>query len=174
MKTTKAFYISLLIFVVLFGSVSCTPGIRLNTIAQDSEAKGSYTVIYYGCNFLNDLETIAFLDKEDGQYNFEPYAPEFKYRVKKGLSAEEAFGTAMEFVSCDASFSRTQVKSILAPNGETIGYEVRPLYLPLTYGVNDVLDVNYWLKDGKIVITIRLAPSIEMMLQGGGGNDRER
>ena len=174
MKTTKAFYISLLIFVVLFGSVSCAPGIRLNTIAQDSEAKGSYTVIYYGCNFLNDLETIAFLDKEDGQYNFEPYAPDFKYRVKKGLSVEEAFETATKFVSCNPSFSHTQAKSILAPNGDTIGYEVRPLYLSFIYGTDDVLYVDYWLKDGKVVITVRLSPSIEMMLQDGGGNNREK
>ena len=158
-------------FGVLFGSVSCAPGVRLNTKAQDSEAKGNYTVIYYGCNFLNDLETIAFLDREGGEYNFEPYAPDFKYRVKKGVSAEEAVETAMKFVSCNPSFSRTQVKSILAPDGETIGYEVRPLYLPFTYGVDDVLYVDYWLKDGKVVITVRLQ---EVMLQEGGISHREK
>jgi hypothetical protein len=174
MKNKKTFYILLLMFGVLFGSVSCAPGIRLNTQAQGSEIKGNYTVIYLGCNFLNDLETIVFLEKEGGEYSFVPYAPDFKYRVNKGLSAEEAITTALKFVNCNASFSRTQFKSILAPNGETIGYEVRPLYQSFTYGVDDVLDVNYWLKDNKVVITIRLVPSIEMMLQDGGGNHREK
>jgi len=175
MKNAKKFYILLFMFGVLFGSASCAPGIHLNTQGGgDSKITGSYTVIYYGCNFLNDLETIVFLEKEGGKYNFEPYAPDFKYRVNKGLPADEAIATAMKFASCNASFSRTQVKSILAPNGDTIGYEVRPLYMPLTYGVNDVLDVNYWLKDGKIVVTVRLAPSIEMMLQDSGGSHREK
>ena len=176
MKNTKTFYILLLMFGVLFGSVSCAPGIRLNTQAQGSEIKGNYSVIYYGCNFFNDLETIAFLKKEGGQYNFEPYAPDFKYRVNKGLSAEEALGTALKFVGCNTSFSRAQVTSIVAPNGETIGYEVRPLYMSFTYGVDDVLDVDYWLKDSKVLIYVRLLPSIEMMRQdgGGGGSHREK
>ena len=174
MKNAKTLYILILMFGVLFGSVSCAPGIRLRTQAQSSEVKGNYTVIYYGCNFLNDLETIAFLGMEDGGYDFEPYAPDFKYRVKKGLSAEEAIETAIKFVSCNTSFNRTQVSGILAPNGDTIGYEVRPLYLPFTYGVDDVLYVNYWLKNGKVVINIRLVPSIEMMLQDGGRSHREK
>ena len=174
MKNAKTFYVLLLMFGMFFGSVSCAPGIRLNTRLQDSEIKGSYTVIYYGCNYFNDLETIAFLDKEDGEYNFEPYASDFKYRVNKGVSAEEAIATAIKFVNCNTSFSRVQVSSILAPNGETIGYEVRPLYRPFAYGFDDVLYTNYWLKDGKVVIYVRLLPSIQMMLQDGGESHREK
>ena len=91
MKKAKTLYLFLLMIGVVFSSVSCAPGIRLNTQgAQDSEVAGNYTVIYYGCNFFNDLETIAFLEKEDGKYPFEPYAPDFEYRVKKGLPAKEA------------------------------------------------------------------------------------
>jgi len=172
MKNAKTLYFLLLMFGVVFGSVSCTPGIRLNTQgAQDSEVTGNYTVIYYGCNFFNDLETIAFLDKEDGKYPFEPYAPDFEYRVKKGLSAKEAMETAMKFVTCNTSFSRAQVSGILGPNGETIGYEVRPLYQPFTYGAGDVLYVNYSLRDGKVVINVRLP---ETMLQDGGVSRKEK
>jgi hypothetical protein len=172
MKNAKTLYFFLLMFGVLFGSFSCTPGIRLNTQgAQNSEVTGTYTVIYYGCNFLNDLETIAFLDREDGKYPFEPYAPDFEYRVKKGLSAKEAMETAMKFVSCNASFNRAQVSEILGPNGEMIGYEVRPLYQPFTYGAGDFLLVNYSLKDGKVVINLRLR---ETMLQDSGVSRREK
>ncbi len=161
MKNIKTFYVLLLMLKLLFSSVSCAPGLRLNTQgAQDAEVIGNYTAIYYGCNFFNDLETITFLEKEGGAYHFEPYAPDFKYRVKKGLSSTDAIERAKKSVNCNASFSRTQVSRILAPSGETLGYEVRPLYLPYTYGVDDVLDVDYWLKDNKVVITIR-APSID-------------
>ena len=175
MKNTKMFYVLLLMFGVLVGSVSCAPGVRLNTQGgKDSEIKGNYTVIYYGCNFLNDLETVAFLVKEGEAYNFEPYAPDFKYRVKKGLSADEAIETATKFVNCNTSFSRVQVSSIFAPNGETIGHEVRPLYLPFTYDVDDVLDVEYRLKDGKVVINVRLIPSVEKMRQDSIKSHREK
>lgn len=151
---------------LLFGSVSCTQEIRLNTQeARDAEIRGDYTAIYYGCTFLNDLETIAILKKEGGIYHFEPSAPDIKYRVKKGLSSEEAIETAKKFVNCSASFSRTQMSKIIGSNGQTIGYEVRPLYVPYKYGVDDVLDVDYRLKDNKVVVTIKLRPSMEMMLQ---------
>ncbi len=40
---------------------------------------GVFTIILYG----NDLETIAILGKEGERYTFEPFAPEFKYTVKK-------------------------------------------------------------------------------------------
>ena len=173
MKATKTFYI-LLLFGLLFGSVSCTQEIRLNTQeARDAEISGDYTAIYYGCNFLNDLETIAILKKEGGIYPFEPFAPDFKYRVKKGLSTEEAIETAKKFVNCSASFSRTQMSKILGPNGQTIGYEVRPLYVPYKYGVDDILDVEYRLKDNKVVITIKLRPSMEMMLQNSSDRLRD-
>jgi hypothetical protein len=155
--------------------VSCTPGIRLNTHgAQDSEVAKTYTVILYGCNFFNDLETIAFLDREDDQYTFEPYAPDFKYRVKKGVAATEALTGAENFASCNGSFKRAQLKSIIAPNGDILGYEVRPLYYSFAYGAEDILYTDYRVKGDTVVIKIWLNPSIENMLQGGNGEDREK
>lgn len=177
MKHTRTFYISLLMLGLIFCSISCTKEIRLNTQgAQDSDVSGNYSAIYYGCNFLNDLETVVFLEKEGGKLHFEPYAPDYKYRVKKGLQANEAIETAKKYVNCNALFSRTQVSRILAQDGETLGYEVRPLYLPYRYGVDDVLDVDYRLKDSKVVITVRLRPSVEMLLQDNKGRlgDRDR
>ena len=171
MRTLKGFCVLLLLLGGLLVLLSCAPGIRLNTQGgQGSGLAGNYTVIYYGCNFFNDLETIAFLVREGSGYDFEPYAPDFKYGVKKGLSAEEALETAMKFVSCNAAFGRAQVSSVLAPNGEMLAQEVRPLYQSFAYGVDDILDVYYWLKDRKVIIYVRLVPSIDMMLQGGGRN----
>ncbi|MDH4230541.1 MAG: hypothetical protein OEW04_00755 [Nitrospirota bacterium] len=156
-------------------SISCVPGIRLDTQgAQHSEVTGKYRVIFYGCNFLNDLETIVLLDKEDDNYLFEPYAPEFKYREKKGMDAATAFAEAENFLQCNASFSRTQLRKIIGHDGGIVGYELRPLYAPFTYGVDDVLDANYVVRGDKVVIFIRLVPSVERMLQGDGGRDIEK
>jgi hypothetical protein len=155
--------------------IACTPGIRLNTQAsQDSQVTGTYTVLFYGCNYLDDLETVAFLDKEGDKYSFEPYAPDFNYRVKQGLDANDALAEAGRFVGCNTSFSRSQLSRIIAPDGDTLGFEVRPLYHSFTYGVNDVLNIDYRLRGDNVVITIRLAPSIEKMLESSGPHRRER
>lgn len=173
-KGTKIVCLAAFLLVALF-VVSCTSGIRLNTQGETrySEDAGTYRVILFGCNFNNDLETIAFLDKEDDKYAFEPYAPDFKFKIKKGVPAKEALKEAGEFVNCNTSFRHFQTFGIIGSKGETLGYEIRPLYEPFTYGAEDVLLTDYWLKDDKVVIKIRLNPFIERMLQGGGG-DKDR
>ncbi len=162
-----------IVFLIAAFCTSCAPGIRLSTTGTPGpEIKGDYRVIFFGCNYLNDLDTIAFLDKEDDPYTFEPYAPDFKYRIKKGVGAKDAFEKANKFVQCNSSFSQSQMSTIKAPNGDIIGYEIRPLYQPFTYGVADALNTYYWLKGDKVVIRIMLNPSIENMLQGSGGRGR--
>jgi len=174
MKNTKILYI-LLMLGLLFGAVSCTKEVRLNTKeARDAEVSGSYTAIYYGCNFLNDLQTVAFLEKEGGKYPFDPFAPDFEYKVKKGLTSNEALETAKKFVSCNSQVRDTQVSRILGPDGETLGYEVRPLYLPYRYGTDDILDLDYRLKDNKVVIMIRLRASVEMGIMDNKRRMNER
>lgn len=57
---------------------------RLKTeAAKASDVAGTYTLILFGGTFADDLETFAMLDLEGDQYTFEPYAPEFRYRIKK-------------------------------------------------------------------------------------------
>ena len=154
--------------------ISCAQGIRLNTLgAQGSEVTGRYRVIFYGCNFLNDLETIAFLDKEDDKYIFDPYAPEFNYREKTGLDGPTALAAAEHFLNCNGSYSRTQLRRVVGPDNEIVGYELRPLYAPFTYGVDDVLETDYVIRGDKVVIYIRLIPSVERRLRGGPGRDRD-
>lgn len=154
--------------------VSCTPGIRLDTKeTRDTELAGTYTVIFYGCNYLGDLETIVFLDREGDQYEFEPYAPDFKFRVKKGVPAGEALSEAKKFLSCNQSYRNAQLSRIVTPGGDTVGYEVRPLHYPFIYGL-DVLERDYRIKDNKVVITIRLTPSADMLRRDGSVQERAR
>jgi hypothetical protein len=149
-------------------------------LAGIAEVQGSFTLILYGRRFLDDVETIAILDIEGDQFHFEPYAPDFDFKVKKGIPAKEALSEAQKFVSFHNAFLRSQLSRILDNNGKTIGYELRPLYYHFVYGTSDVMDVYYWLKEGgKIKVTIRLDPEIERKIRfpggdgaagGGGGN----
>jgi len=137
--------------------------------ATPDEMKGTFTLILYGGSYLDDLETIALLDSEGDLYVLEPFAPDFDYRMKKGVPAQEAFKEAEEFVNFHPSFWRSQLSRILDKEGKAIGYEVRPLFRPFIFGISDVLDVTYWLKEkGRVKVTIRLIPSIEKNKLPGG------
>ena len=149
--------------VVIVFLTSCASGLRTQA-ARDSEITGSYAGIFHGCNFFNDLETIVFLDKEGDQYTFEPYSPDFNYKVHKGFSAQEAVSEAKKFVNCSSSFSHSQISSVISPDGRILGYEMRPIYSPFRYGVSDELYTNYQIRSNKVIITIRLVPSVERMI----------
>lgn len=146
-------------------------GESLRTEAWPAVDVGSYTLILYGNRFYNDLKTIAFLDLEGDRYVFDPYAPAFDYRIAKGVPAREAFKKAEHFVSENPSFWRTQLSRIVDKRGNVIGYEVRPYYRPLAAGLSDVLDINYYLKNGKVRIAIQL--KVPEPLLGGDGNKQK-
>lgn len=150
---------------------SCAAGSRLSTVAVREEGitSGTFRVILFGCGYLDDPETIAFLDREGDEFVFEPYAPDFKFRVGEGIPAAEALEMARHFVACSSSFSRSRVTAIRDDAGRTLGYEVRPLYLPLTYGVDDLLRVYYLLRTDRVLIDVWLITSVEHMLHGGDG-----
>jgi len=161
---------SIIILVIIFwlGTLiikSFSRGKSLRTVpAQSNAITGMYTLILYGGKHSNDLETVVILGKEDGRYTFEPFAPEFKYTIKKGVPAKEAIAEAEKFVSWHNSFHRSEIRGIIDDKGNTLGYEIRPLYLPITFGAEDVADVNYKMEADKIIVHVRLNPSIEKKL----------
>jgi hypothetical protein len=138
--------------------------------ANPSEVKGTFTLILYGGNYYDDLETMAILDREGDQYTLDLYKPDFDYRAIKGLPAKEALEKAEKFIRFNPSFWHSQLSKILDDKGDVIGYELRPLYYPITYGSSDVLDVHYWMKEGgRVKITVRLITSVERLRFPGGG-----
>jgi hypothetical protein len=158
-----------LLITALMTAGSCSFGPRLNVQgAGFSEVTGTYTLIFYGCNYFDDLETVAILGKEGGKFVFEPYAPQFNYRTKKGLPAKEALEDAARFIHCHSSYKDSRLSSIVDNDGNILGYELRPIYFPFTFGTDDVLDTFYWIRDDKINVSIKLKPSIERLLSGGG------
>ncbi len=176
MKRMTGRYVFLpLSIIVLIAAGSCAFGPPLTTQrAGVSEVRGRYTLVLYGCNFFGDLETVAILGKEGGKFAVEPYAPSFNYRIKKGLPAREALEEAERFISCHPSYKTSQLSRISDNEGHALGYELRPLYFPFTFGTDDVLDTFYWIWGDKVNVSIRLKPSIERILNGGGpSRDRD-
>lgn len=163
-----SYMIASIFLAVLFVTLSSCAGSKLlrTELAQDSEITGSFTLILHGTRHTFDLKTIAFLDKEGDGYVLMPEAPTFDYKVIGNLSAQEALKKAQDFVKWHRSFRRSQVSKIIDDKGSIIGYEIRPLYDPIDYGISNVLVVEYWLKEGgKVKVTIRLHPTAELHLR---------
>ncbi|HIJ59725.1 MAG TPA: hypothetical protein HPP56_03810 [Nitrospirae bacterium] len=132
--------------------------------ASEVEIKGNFNLLLYGGRNGSDIETIAFLDIVDDEYKIELFTPEFNYKKEENKTAKDALLRAKGFVSWHSSFMNFAIRKIITDKGDLIGYEVKPLYLPFEFGISDVFDNTYWLRDKKAVIFIRLLPSIERML----------
>jgi hypothetical protein len=156
---------AIFVMACLMAFTGCaTTGSHIHTESPGGkEISGVFTLILYGGNYLNDLETVAFLDREGDAYTFDIFAPDFNYRTIKGMSAAEGLKRAEEFVSRNTSFNHVSLSSIVEDKEGNIGYEVRPLYQQFTYGTDDLLDITYGEKGNKVVVNIRLKPSIERL-----------
>lgn len=164
-------FAGILLAALLCGACTLKQGYIRTQWAERAEITGNYTLILYGANHYNDIATVAFLVPEGGQYTFDIFAPDFNYRVLKGIPAKEALEMAEKFVSWHPSFLSSQTSKILDANGKVIGYEVRPLYKQVTFGRQDVMYVDYFPQDNnKVEVHITLYPDIEAKLRGGDGN----
>jgi len=172
----KGFRVSLVLWFLVLSLLqlqACATGKALRTdVASSGDVQGAYTLILYGGNYGDDLETAAFLDKEGDRYTLEPYAPDFVFRTRKGLPAERALREAGEFIRSHPDFHTEQFRSIRDEKGEIVGYEIRPLYLPITFGTDDVLDVHYWLKEDRVLIFVKLKPFLEKRKNGFDREER--
>ena len=147
---------------ILIVSKNLGRGKLLKTVsAEIADIAGMFTLILYGGQHSNDVETMAILDREGDRYTFEPFAPKFKYIVKGGLPAKEALEEAGEFISWHNSFHRSQLRGIIDENGKILGYELRPLYFPLAFGIDDIMDIDYRMRADKIAVIVRLKPLIQ-------------
>jgi hypothetical protein len=159
--------VSVVLIVFILTLSSCAGRTQLRTeLAQDSEITGSYNLILFGTRNAYELKTIAFLDKVGGGYYLVPYAPDYEYRVIKDLPENEALTRALDYVKWPRDYRSTQVRKILDEQGVVVGYEVRPLYDPLAYGISNVLIVRYFVQEGgKVKVVIQLHPTAEEYLR---------
>jgi hypothetical protein len=147
-------------------------GTHLKTApARPQDVTGTYRLLLYGCRYPDDLENVAILEREGGPYPIEIYAAATRYKIKSGLTAIEALREAGKFVTCSVHYQDSRMSGISDPAGALIGYEVRPLYSPIRFGMYDVLNIQYVMRDGKVVVYIKLDPMVEMELRDEGGRD---
>lgn len=138
---------------------------------EPAEVTGTYTLLLYGCRYPDDVENVAILDKEGDPYTITIYAPDFRYKMKTGLPAEEALKQAEQFVKCSVHYQQMRFSKIPDTTGNIVGYEARALYSPIRFGMYDVLNVQYVVRDSKIVVYIKLDPTVDNELRNEGGPD---
>jgi hypothetical protein len=119
--------------------------------------EGKYTLIKYGANNYYDFATFALLIPEKGAHKVDIYKPEFEYKMVTGLSANEARQMGLQFVSGHPEFLRTVSRVILAPDGSAACYEIKILYRPALFGMEDLFDTQYLLREDNVIeVRVRL------------------
>ncbi len=121
-------------------------------------------MILFSGPWPGSIGNVAFLDRDDDRITLEPYAPEFCFKIMKGLPAGEALAQAESFVSGHSAFRRSRIAVIRDDYERIAGYEIRPLYMQTVYGSEDILEINYRQRDNRIDIHVRLDPGIEQKL----------
>jgi hypothetical protein len=162
----------ILVFAVLMQA--CMAGKQLRTSEADrAEVKGTYTLLLYGCHYPAQIQDVAILVDEGSKYPVEIYDIDSSYTVKKGVPAEQALIEADRFVRCSMNkIWQTQMRKILDDSGGLIGYEVKPLYMPLEFGTPDLIMVSYSLQKGTVRVYIRLFPDVERQRDQGSSDGR--
>jgi hypothetical protein len=162
------------LLVLATGVQSCMMGTQLMTSeARQADVQGTYTLLLYGCHYPADLKDVAILVADGGKYPLEIYDIGTSYKVNKEVAAQDALAEAESFVKCSTYGVRSiQLKRISDGSGGTLGFEVRPLYVPLEFGSDDVMSISYSLRDGIVRAYIRLDPQVERAIEASGSDDR--
>ena len=149
-------------------AAGCAGTLRTSNMKNTEAIQGTFNLILYGGNHLQDLETTAILDVAGDPYTIVPRAPKFDYRVIEGLDAAEAIERARAFDLRNPAAAAVLPIRVYTAQGTVVAYELRPLYQPFAF--EDVLRVSYWESgDGIIRVSVHLKPQFEEMLRSGGG-----
>jgi len=160
-------YIVMIVAVLMLNS--CVTGKLLDIYgAVPGDLQGTYTLILYGCRYFGDIENLAILYPDGGPITFEIYGLKTGYQVYEGLPADKALKGAEKFLTCNADYRKERLSKIVGPDGAIAGYELRTLYAPDTFGMTDVLDVHYRLRDSKVTVYIKLDAEIEKQIDYSG------
>ena len=145
-KSIKALFITLLL-------TSCVANSRLSTqpVNGDFLQGGEFNLILYGMETPYDVETVAILDRADDIYQISSRAKLEEFRIHNKLTKEEASQKAINFLNESIIIKNIEIKSILGPNREVIGYEFRPIFQPAQVE-NSYYDCRYILQERNNVL----------------------
>lgn len=162
---TKAFRAASTLLFLLASSCVLTQsgGIYASNAVDPGEITGEYNVVLYGNRYGDDVETVAVLDAAGDAYTFEPLAPDYDYKVRKAVKSDVAVSDALRFISGHTAYRTARIRRI-ALDGDTIGYEVKPLYHLHQYGQADITHVRYFLKGKSVIMDVRLKRAVERIL----------
>ncbi len=163
----------ILFVLILAASIqACVPGNQLITrAANPDEVKDTYTLMLYGCHYPAQVDNVAILVSGNSKYPVEIYDLDTSYKLKKDVPGRQALAEADSFVRCTTyRIWQTQLRRIPDDSGGTIGYEVRPLYIPYEFGNPNVLQISYSLRNGVVRVKIKLDPDVERALESSGGD----
>ncbi len=151
---------------------ACVPANQLvPRSASPDELSGTYTLMLYGCHYSDQINNIAILVPGGSKYPVEIFDLDTSYKLKKDVPAKQAFAEADAFVRCSTyRVWQTQLMRIPDGSGGTIGYELRPLYVPYEFGMPDVLRISYSLHENAVRVYIRIDPDVEKAIEASGGD----
>gem|GEM_PF-1724764 len=147
MRNITLVILAFLLFIL--GSCGGVNYLKTAPVEDPAKITGRFTLILYGPSYYGDLENVAILDIEEDGYVIVPALQVFEY--EEGLDASEAIREAERFVSSQSAVYTTKMKKIIDKNGNTIGYELRPVYLMADFSDGDILRVDYVLRKAGIV-----------------------
>lgn len=165
-------FFALIIAVCLLLGTGCAVQYASVPEVRPHEISGTYALILYGGRHGNDLETLAIMSREGSGYTFVMNAPDFDYQVIPARPAAEALRHAEDAIRFHPHFLRAALSPIVAPDGRTIGYEMRPLYQSMAFGESNVMDVQYLFRGATVSVTVRLKPHVRRQLDGDDSRDR--
>lgn len=173
MKTNNTLRLAIPVLLLLLLS-GCLSGTRLSSrsVADLDTSRGTYNLILYGGHNTHALRTIAILDRSDDPYTIVPYGASFNYRIKENLSAAEARESGEQLLRTLVAYRATEEREILGPDNTVIGYELRPLFMPITTGIHsDILDTSYFLQaDNRVMVYVDFRGHYQDPMDYGGGD----
>lgn len=161
-RSSKRVLAAILVLLAI-SALSCISGTRLRSVAaRPGDAQGTYTVLLHGCRYGNDLETMALLVDRTSPYRFRIVDLPSSTKTLPSLTADQAAKEAEAFIRCSI-YNRGKIlfRRILDPLGETIAFEVKPLYSRIEMGAEEVVLSDYFLHGDEVRVYLRLDPAVE-------------
>ncbi|HXX53503.1 MAG TPA: hypothetical protein VEI28_02925 [Thermodesulfovibrionales bacterium] len=155
--------------LVIFGGCAGGQSLKAVQVQGIGDSAGPYVLTLYHEAQYGGLKTMAFLVPQGNGYTLTPYAPGYAYTTIRNVGGQEGLQQAIVFISKNPVYVNYEIRRILDPGGNTVGFEIRPLYDPTANGRSDVMWVEYGLSGGGAVNAhIHLYQNIMEEYESGG------